>query len=164
MSLLRQELAELYEDAGQQLFRCAMSVTSSGDLAEDAMHDAFIRAFRLSERPRNLRAYMFRAVRNAAVDIVRRQSKCTQPISDDFFEVPATPVAEPDIDLEKMVETMMTLTNDERETILQHLSVGLSFREIAELRDRPIGTIATWYRRGLEKVRRKMNSNGESRN
>ena len=86
MSLLREDLTELYDDAGNQLFRCAMAVTTSSDLAEDAVHDAFIKAFRLAEKPHNLKAYMFRAIRNAAVDIVRRQAKVVQPTSDQLFE------------------------------------------------------------------------------
>ena len=45
------------------------------------------------------------------------------------------------------------LSDDERETIVQHLYADLTFQEIADLRERPIGTIASWYRRGIEKLK-----------
>lgn len=163
MSLLERELTELYDEASQQLFRCALAVTRSADLAEDAVHDAFIRSFRLKDRPDHLRAYMFRAVRNAAVDIVRRQSKTVQPTTDDFFELTADPAAAPAFGLEEIIKAMTSLSDDERETVLQHLAAGLTFREISEVRARPIGTIATWYRRGLEKIRQKMNTEDRGR-
>lgn len=155
MSQLREDLADLYDEFGQQLFRCALSVTRSSDLAEDAVHDAFTRAFRLETRPSELKAYMFRAVRNSAIDIVRRRSRSVQPTAEDFFEMSAVYCQSPtnELALDSVVGGLASLSDDERETVLEHLVAGLTLREIAELRSRPIGTIATWYRRGIEKLR-----------
>ena len=161
MANLKQALTELYEDAALPLYGCALAVTSCGDLAEDAVHNAFVRAFRLSGIPHNLRAYMFQAVRNAAVDILRSRSRTVQPAADDFFErsaVEAPHTSSDALDLEIVFQAMGVLSDNERETILEHLVAGLSFREIAELRGRPLGTIATWYRRGLERLRTSMRS------
>jgi len=47
----------------------------------------------------------------------------------------------------------MGLSEDESETIVQHLYGNLTFREIAEIREAPLGTITSWYQRGLEKLR-----------
>lgn len=163
MSLLREDLTELYDNAGDQLFRCALAVTTSGDLAEDAVHDAFIKAFRIAKKPDNLKAYMFRAVRNAAVDIVRRQSKVVQPASERLFEISeqVNGLAHHGLDVDFVTQTLASLSDDERETILEHLVAGLTLREIAALRQRPCGTIATWYRRGIEKLRSKMSKHDE---
>ena len=35
-----------------------------------------------------------------------------------------------------------------------HLYAELRFREMAEILERPQGTVVSWYRRGLEKLRR----------
>jgi len=37
MSQLKQDLSELYDLASKQLFHCALAVTRSSDLAEDAV-------------------------------------------------------------------------------------------------------------------------------
>lgn len=163
MSLLREDLTELYDNAGEQLFRCALAVTTSGDLAEDAVHDAFIKAFRIAKKPDNLKAYMFRAVRNAAVDIVRRQARVVQTTSDRLFEISeqVDGLSKHGLDIDSVSQALKSLSDDERETILEHLVAGLTFREIAELRQRPSGTIATWYRRGIEKLRSKMSKQDE---
>lgn len=156
--MLREDLTKLYDIAGDQLFRCALAVTTSSDLAEDAVHDAFVKVYRLGETPNNLKAYMFRAVRNAAVDIVRRQAKAVQPTSDQLFETSGQveQLADNGLDMEAVTAALASLSGDERETILSHLIAGQTLREIAEHRDRPIGSIATWYRRGIEKLRSKV--------
>lgn len=158
MTQLREELADLYDEIGQQLFRCALSVTRSSDLAEDAVHDAFAKAFRLKTKPNALKAYMFRAVRNSAVDIIRQRSRTVQPAAEDFFDMSAVLChsSTNEFALESIVSGMVSLSDDERETVMEHLVAGLTLREIAELRSRPIGTIATWYRRGIEKLRRRL--------
>jgi RNA polymerase sigma-70 factor (ECF subfamily) len=162
MSQLKQELSELYDQASNQLFYCALAVTSSADLAEDAVHDAFIRAFRLREKPKNLKAYMFRSVRNAAVDIVRRQTKVVQPATDDIFENQGqSKLLEHGLDVELVARALSALPANQREIVLQHLVAGLTFREISELQDRPMGTITTWYRRGIEALRNKVSKHHE---
>lgn len=156
MSLLRRELAKVYDEVGRQLFQCAWSVTASSDLAEDAVHDAFARAFRLKERPTDLESYMRRAVRNAALDIVGKRARIVQLTPEELFETSNSDDKDHDLDLELVAAALTSLSRDQRETVLNHLVGGLTFREIAESRDRPLGTIVTWYRRGLEKLRNKV--------
>ena len=55
-----------------------------------------------------------------------------------------------------VVERLQRLTTDERETIVQHLYGELTFQEIATIRERPLGTITSWYRRGIEKLQREL--------
>jgi len=105
---------------------------------------------------------MFRAVRNAAVDIVRRQTKVVQPATDELFETLGQPtLAQHGLDMELVARAINSLSNDQRETVLQHLVAGLTFREISELHGRPMGTITTWYRRGIEALRNKVSKHHE---
>ncbi|HEX4796695.1 MAG TPA: sigma factor, partial [Humisphaera sp.] len=68
-----QELADIYERHRRALFALALSITRCPAKAEDAVHDAFARLCRVSGRVAGDRvAYVFSAVRNAAVDQVRR--------------------------------------------------------------------------------------------
>ena len=56
----------------------------------------------------------------------------------------------------QVIDHLSTLPNDERETIVQHLYGELTFQQIADVRDAPLGTVVSWYRRGLEKLRSKL--------
>ena len=155
------ELERLYCDCRQQLFTCALGITYSPALAEDAVHNAFVRLIRRRMNgdgisARDLKAYVFRAVRNAAVDMVRRRGISPEPLPAFVFDLTsnAAVLTEEAEYQAHVVEQMLQLSSDERETIVQHLYGGLTFREISIVREVPLGTVTSWYRRGLEKLRR----------
>ena len=146
-----EKLSRVYCTHRRQLFASALLVTGCPHHAEDAVHNAFAKLFAMRTRPRHLRAYVFRAVRNAAIDVARRASRNEVPM-----EAAATIYAagelEPSAALQ-LAEAMATLRPQEHEVIVLHLSAGLKFREVAAVLDRPRGTIVSCYRRGLEKLR-----------
>ncbi|HSV27174.1 MAG TPA: RNA polymerase sigma factor [Sedimentisphaerales bacterium] len=154
---LKSELEVLFDKYGQALYACALSVTGCPGFAEDAVQEAFFRIFRLGFRPDNLKAYVFRSVRNIAIDQIRRNAKLVDLNQDFIFDS-----SWPDSDLEAnefrkaVAQVLMILSADERETIVQHIYGGLTFREIAEIRGDPVGTVASWYRRGLAKMKAHM--------
>ena len=158
MRSLADDLERVYREDRQALFTCALAVTRSVDRAEDALQEAFCRLFRMEERPRRLRAYVFRAVRNAALDQVRRGPRPAQDLDESVFDPapgPAAAAEEAEFGRRAAAE-LLALGDDEREVIVQHLYGGLTFREIAEVRDVPLGTAAAWYRRGLMKLRSRL--------
>jgi RNA polymerase sigma-70 factor (ECF subfamily) len=161
-SPLNGALDQVYSECRQQLFTCALAITRCPDTAEDAIQEAFHRLFRLDTRPRNVKAYVFRAVRNAAIDQVRKNSPPVNAIPEfvlDFIFDPRLGPADAAMDKEfqrRVAETLMGLAEDERETIVQHLYGNLTFREIADVRDAPLGTVTSWYQRGLEKLRARL--------
>lgn len=155
MASLRHDLARLYDEFGPQLYGCALAVTGRGELAEDAVHDAFGRVLRTGNAPADLKAYVFRSVRNAAVDIMRRRSRVATLRIQNVFDCSRTTGrgVENEGVLEQVVHGLWRLTENERETVVQHLVAGLTFREIADLQGRPMGTVTSWYHRGLTKLK-----------
>ncbi|TWU29374.1 RNA polymerase sigma factor [Bythopirellula polymerisocia] len=152
------ELEDLYSKCRQQLFTCALVITGSPARAEDAIHEAFCRVISSETEPQNLKAYVFKSVRNASLDQMRRLAAEPVAYPEMIFDVrpnPAHAAEEADFQ-QSIVELMKHLNTDEQETIVQHLYGELSFQEIATIRGAPIGTIASWYRRGMEKLRRSL--------
>jgi RNA polymerase sigma-70 factor (ECF subfamily) len=158
METLAKELETVYERCGKRFYACALAITACGGLAEDAVHNAFHRTLQLERRPDNLQAYLFRSVRNAAIDLMRKQDRVVPLTAEMVFERPPTQEAQAERAefLERVTDELANLTTDERETILEHLVADLTFQEIATLRDRPMGTITSWYRRGLQKLKDKL--------
>jgi len=158
MKWLRHELEKVYEQFSRRLFTCALAITRSPELAEDAMHDAFCRLLSLKETPRDLKVYVFRSVRNAAVNLVRKSGRTIDLTEDYIFDPCAGPreTAEMTEFRRRAAEALQILSDDERETIVQHLYADLTFREIAEVRENSINTVASWYRRGLAKLRQQL--------
>lgn len=151
-------LGRFYGEYRQQLFTCALVITFSPPQAEDAVHEAFCRLLGKTREPDDLKAYVFRAVRNAALDIVRRRKRSPEPLPDFVFDPNPTPdlvVSRADFQ-QQVVGLILNLRPDERETIVQHLYGELTFQEIAAVRQKPMGTVVSWYRRGLEKLQKEM--------
>lgn len=84
MPSLKCDLEELYDRFNRQMFSCALAVTRSHDLAEDALQEAFCHLLQLDHAPRELKAYAFRSVRNAALDLARRR-RYTEPLEEEHF-------------------------------------------------------------------------------
>lgn len=148
-------LADIYHEWRQQLFTCALAITRCQARAEDAIQQAFYQMFRRDDRPNHLKAYVFRVVRNAALDQLRRHEAPSQPLSEFIFD----PRVGPDESAEmrecrqRVIVGLLGLNIDERETIVQHVYGGLTFQEISDVREVPRGTVVSWYRRGLQKLR-----------
>lgn len=158
MHTLNGSLDRIYRQHRQQLFTCALAITRCPDRAEDAVQEAFYRLFRLNSQPRHLKAYVFRAVRNAAIDQLRHNAVPDEEVSEFIFDPapgPRDTAAENEL-RQQVTEALRSLSDDERETIVQHLHGDLTFREIAEIRETPLGTVTAWYRRGLDKLRTRL--------
>ncbi|HEY3757604.1 MAG TPA: sigma-70 family RNA polymerase sigma factor [Opitutaceae bacterium] len=144
-------LRAFYVDNRQPLYTYALSITRNREAAEDAVAGVFERLVSRDTLPVDLRPFVFRSVRNAAYDACRR----TKVRSDSLFasaaeiSVSAAPIG-PGEDLEVLLRQ---LAPSEREAIVLRIYSGLSLAEIAELHQAPLPTIASWYRRGLERLR-----------
>lgn len=156
-------LERTYRENRQQFFTCALAITRCPERAEDAIQEAFCRLFRLDARPRRLKPYVFRAVRNAALDQVRRIPPPDETPHEFIFDPRPGPCdMAANAEFQRLVATaLLTLSADECETIVQHLYAGLKFREIAEIRGTPLGTVTAWYQRGLKKLRVRLGDDHE---
>ncbi len=151
-------LERIYRDCRQQLFTCALAITQCRDRAEDAVQEAFRRLFRLSSQPRHLKAYVFRTVRNAAIDQVRRAPPPAMELNEFIFDSkpgPRETAAENEFQ-GRVAEGLLTLSENEREVIVQHVYGELTFRQIAQVREAAVGTVVSWYRRGMKRLRARL--------
>lgn len=98
-------------------------------------------------------------MRNAAVDLVRRRGRTVPLESEDgIFDDTDDPrrSAEKKEFQERVSAALDKLPQEERETIVQHLFAGLTFREISEIQNTPLGTVTARFRRGTAKLREEM--------
>lgn len=144
-------LHAFYVSARRQLYTYAVSITADRESAEDVVHDVLERLLRLRDLPADLRPYVFRAVRNAALDDRRRVKVRADWIFD--RDDPTTDNTTPPVRPDRLESLLHELPFDERDAIVLKLYSGLTFQEIADLRDLPLPTVASWYRRGLERLR-----------
>jgi RNA polymerase sigma factor (sigma-70 family) len=146
-------LGEIYEQFRRELFVTAWSVLRQTDLAEDAVHSAFARLVRLPEPPADPKLYVFRSVRNSAIDLLKaRARRREEPLATDWDA--AGPLADASLaDLSGLVaDALQRLAAESREVIELHLQAALTFQEIAQMLDEPLPTVTARYYRALEKL------------
>lgn len=153
-------LRAFYVEHRQQLYTYAVSITRQREAAEDAIHQAFQQLLRRGELVADLRPYVFRCVRNAALDGLRRAKVRADSIFAEEWTMDqaAAPAPSPFLARE-LDERLGMLTPDERETIVLKIYDEFTFQEIADLRNVPLPTVASWYRRGMEKLKTLLKDN-----
>jgi RNA polymerase sigma-70 factor (ECF subfamily) len=130
--------------------------------AQDIAQEAFLRCWRTQERladVQNLKAWIFRVGLNAARDHQRsawhRRVKTHQgvevmPVVD--ASSPGQALEEKEA-LQRLREALRHLRPEEQEVFLLRQNGELTYEQIAELRERPVGTVKTQMRSALHKLR-----------
>ncbi|HZT80086.1 MAG TPA: RNA polymerase sigma factor [Gemmataceae bacterium] len=130
--------------------------------ALDVAQEVFLRCWRTQERVpevHNLRAWIFRVGLNAARDVQRsawrRRVKVLSgaDVMPTVVDAPPGQALEEQEDLQKLRAALMQLRPEEKEVFLLRQNGELTYEQIAELRDRPVGTIKTQMRSALHKLR-----------
>ena len=140
-------LKHFYETNKQGLFTYALSLTRDASAAEDAVQTAVFSILKRTRLPRDLRPYVFRAVRNAAIDM-RRKDTAQEGI---FIEENGNSCNP--LDTRMLNQCLEQLPDEQRETVVMKAVVGLTFSEISRLHKKPINTVTSRYRRAIEKMR-----------
>lgn len=80
------QIGKLYTDYQKQLYISAIAITKNREQAEDAVHDALISVISVQSEIKDLKAYLFSAVRNKALYARTRLNKQDNCV-DDFIDV-----------------------------------------------------------------------------
>ncbi|HOZ49804.1 MAG TPA: RNA polymerase sigma factor [Candidatus Hydrogenedentes bacterium] len=152
-------LEEVARRDGRTLLAYARSVTGNVHDADDALQEAFAKvAGRRLARIGNLRAYLYRAVRNAALNSIRersRRARREETAGAEMCRVFQKSAARRE-EVEALEEALRTLPSEQREVVILKVWGGLSFAEVAEVVGVPRDTAASRYRYAIEALRRQM--------
>jgi RNA polymerase sigma-70 factor (ECF subfamily) len=154
---IRQQLEEVYWEHRQGLFTLALSITRCHSRAEDAVHEAFTRLWKSHLSPmRGLVPYVFAAVRNAAIDQVRRTPAMQDVQQTAIYNGQMDDPLATAIDLERqelMRKAVEELPDDQRQAVVLHVYAELTFEQVADMLGEPLPTVASRYRRALERLK-----------
>jgi RNA polymerase sigma-70 factor (ECF subfamily) len=131
------------------------------DTPEDIVQDAFLKLAGQREVPSNPAAWLFRVVRNRAIDAgqaARRRKHYETAASSEsspWFEADLDTKAGA-VDPETATAELRTLPIEEREIIVSHLWGGLTFEQIAVVAGCSSSTAHRLYARGLSTLRERL--------
>ena len=156
----RQAFSEIYEVSSGLLYSICLRLTRRRDIAQELLQDAYLRIWQKSHLFDKQRgsaiAWMVTVTRHCALNCLRQY---------DAKEV-VVPIDEVELILERSTATpqfaaapqdlrrcMKGLAVDERKAISMAFIYGMTHTELAEQMARPIGTVKSWIRRGLSRLK-----------
>ena len=153
----------LYQATSAKLYGIALRILRREAWAEEALQEAYVKIWRHAETYDPARGrpmtWMINVVRNHSLDLLRRadyraQEEEWSPETDPRTspENPAA-LAETSQEMQRVLGCLGLLGEEQRNCILLSYHQGLTPTEVAERLKRPVGTVKTWIRRGLIKVR-----------
>ena len=157
----------LYDATSSKLFGFALRILHKQELAEEALQDGFIAIWNnAGSYQAHLAApmtWMATIVRNKAFDLLRRSDDTVEIDADHFdnevmnaLQDPrATPIESLQMsgDAKALAYCMSALEGAHRQVVALGYYHDLSHSEIAQQMSLPIGTVKTWIRRSLERLR-----------
>jgi RNA polymerase sigma-70 factor (ECF subfamily) len=156
-----QALAELYDRFGRVAYGLALRVLRDESLAEDAVQEAFLTAWRTADTfvPERARAatWLLTLVHRRAVDLVRREQRRRA----DPIEAAGEHAGEGAVDeavwlryeRERVQAALRQLPDQQREALELAYYGGFSQSELAERLGQPVGTIKSRMFSGLGRLR-----------
>ena len=157
--LHRDEVRKLYEQHRRGLFAYACTFVPSFATAEDVLHQVFTRVLRFDvEIAGSPIPYLYRAVRNAALNQIRDRAREVS-LEDGWLDSPPG-MEQTGLELQS---ALRELPEDQREVIVLHIWGGLSFEEVAAALGISPNTAASRYRYGLTKLREQFHVGSRSK-
>lgn len=157
----------LYDRAGSKLFGLALRVLRQRESAEDVLQEAFLTIWRVAPDYRAAlsppMAWMGLIVRSRALDLLRRQRSDRAQLTQEFDEVMAETLesdapnpmdtADASEQARALHQCLQQLESKQRDVLSLAYLRDLSHGELAAQLKLPLGTVKTWIRRGLDKLR-----------
>jgi DNA-directed RNA polymerase specialized sigma24 family protein len=138
----------IYRAQWAPLVRLALVMTGDRGKAEDIVHDVFVR---LATRPtpQDPPSYLRRMVVNATRDHHRRIR-----IERRFVHVAPPPAVIPEVD--EVILIVQRLPNRQRQALALRFYADMSLEQIAQLLECPTGTVKSLIHRGIEGLRKEL--------
>ena len=165
--LLRKDVGafeELYERHSRIVYSLVLRILRQGSTAEEVVQDVFLQLWRNSGQydvRRPLVPWLLTLARNRALDHLRLKSERQRRREEQTEEFPQIAAAAPEyeraLDEKRRAERVRTLIGSlpatQKKAIELAYFEGLSHSEIAATLNEPLGTVKSWIRNGLLRLK-----------
>jgi RNA polymerase sigma-70 factor (ECF subfamily) len=159
----QEAFAELYRRTSSKLFAVALRIVRRQDWAEDVLQESFVNIWHHARDYTASRSapmtWMTSIIRNRSLDWLRRPHEETPEPFEGMLEGtidegpgPLARLTESD-EAQRLARCLETLEPSQRQSIALAFYHGLTHSELAEHLKVPLGTVKTWVRRGLERLK-----------
>ena len=152
-------LKDIYDEYLGYIYSIIYGIVNQKENAEDITQDFFVKLYSMAdtlELRDSHKTFLGTIARNMAIDFVRKNSRSI-PV-EDFVEEGLEPVSSDDVE-EAVIgnmtvkEALETLSENERQVVSMKILSDMTFNEISEALQVPMGTITWRYREAMKKLR-----------
>ena len=153
----RESFERLFEGRLDESYRLARLILRDAQEAEDATHDAFVRAWRDHHRlrdPERFDAWLHRLTVNACLDIARHRRRRVIEVELDPIDAPTSgDLVGAVADREIVDAAMRRLDESSRAIVVLHYFLGMPLPDVAATLGIPLGTAKSRLHRSLAAMR-----------
>ncbi len=157
----RRAFSILYDRTSAVLFGICLRILEDRAEAEEALQDTYIKVWRkaatFAQGHAPAMAWLIAITRNTAIDRVRRTAMAPVALSETLSVPDAAPSPEDSAiasdDHRHLAKCLEELDAPQAEIIRHAFFTGCTYAQLAEATQTPLGTIKSWVRRSLIKLR-----------
>jgi len=133
------EIEQLINRHQSPLIRYATSILHEAERAKDVVQDVFAKLCRQSkaEKPHSIEAWLFRAVRNRAFDVIKKEGRMslfdTPELADNLTRENAQSERRTNEAIQGLFELVDELPAKKKEVVILKFQQGLSYQEISDI-------------------------------
>jgi RNA polymerase sigma-70 factor, ECF subfamily len=161
-------LEQLYKQVAGTLLAVVLRIVRQRDLAEDTLQDVFVRIWQNARQYDQIRgrplAWMISIARYRAIDLMRSRRLVVPLIEDELpaqliaAEGEAASIGESARTNAALQHCLEFLSAPQQRCLVLAYQEGLSHEAVASSVGQPLGTVKSWIRRGLQSLRRCLDS------
>lgn len=149
---------EIYNETRRGLFAFVLSICRNYHTAEDMMQSAYVKlrtTVASYKAGSNAYAWLYTIAKNATLNEINKMKRETATDMEESDSLAGTYTM--DSDGSPVTAAMNRVLNDsERQIVTLHTVVGFKHREIAEMLDKPLGSVLWTYNNALSKVKKQL--------
>ncbi|WDI31992.1 sigma-70 family RNA polymerase sigma factor [Hyphococcus flavus] len=157
----RSAFSDLYDRTSAKLFAVALRILNEQTETEDAVHDAYIKVWRKAGTFQLSKAtgmtWLITITRNAAIDRARKRKTPAADIQEQTDLVSDAPSPEDEAarsdQYRRLAACLDKLEDPQKSVIRDAFFKGRTYNDLAGSLGKPAGTVKSWVRRGLAKLR-----------
>lgn len=154
----REVFDELYELTYKVVFYSVLSILKDKSKSEDIVQDTYMRMLKNIDKyqDNNFTGYLVTMARNLAINEYTQRKRVTYIDTEIDFMSDFSLMSQIEIDLEHqdiINRALNALDETEKNVVIMHTISGLSHREIAEITQKPLGTITWVYAKAVKKMK-----------
>lgn len=147
-----------YDKTKNVIYYTIYSILKDKSLAEDVMQDTYLKILKNinSYQPNtNGLAWMIMIAKNLSINVYNKRKR--EVLVDNYFDKDETELVNEEKEETPLIDLMHeVLKPKERELIVMHVINQLTHKEIAEILNRPLGTVLWQYNQAIKKLRKKV--------